>query len=165
MASQGNGETYCVSEGSSVGRGFGRTVESAMVGRMGFSAVPRHVGIDVSVEFLTSQHSLVASLPVIWFSMTRKLWFYRVGRHNSQESRSSRGNTKVGRLPLRECLIRSIGIPAFVEVPLEILLRSQSNRILVEPPLEAYLLISTPVLKSSSAGTGNASSAGLVYAY
>ena len=73
MASQGNGGTNCLSEGSYVGRGFGRTVESAMVGRIGFSAVPRHVGIDVSVQFPTSQHSLAASLPVIWFSVTRKL--------------------------------------------------------------------------------------------
>lgn len=40
MASQVNGETKCLSEGSSVGKGFGRTVESTMVGRIGFSAVP-----------------------------------------------------------------------------------------------------------------------------
>ena len=73
--------------------------------------------------------------------------------HDGQESRLAHGNTKVGRLPLRECLICSISILAFFEVLLEILLRSKSHRILVEPPSEAYLLISTPVLKSSSAGT------------
>ena len=69
-----------------------------------------------------------------------------MGRHNSQESKSSHGNTRTERS-------FSTGMVSSV-ASISKLLSSRSFRILVENTIEVDLFKGTPVLKTCSAGRG-----------
>ena len=109
-----------------------------------FSAFP-HYSTLAGTESARSPPAL-GNAKFNMISMTENLGWYYVGRHNSQESKSSHGNTRTERS-------FSTGMVSSV-ASISKLLSSRSFWILVENTIEVDLFKGTPVLKTCSAGRG-----------